>query len=103
MGSSYNREIGGPGVGNAPAKISSLPKPSITIAYGEGNGLRWMPYDTAACCGIGGNPPYHGLKANHNNGVNLAFADGHASWYGITQIPNTDTQASKVWVRANPP
>jgi prepilin-type N-terminal cleavage/methylation domain-containing protein/prepilin-type processing-associated H-X9-DG protein len=98
---SYNKEIGGPGVGNAPAKITSLTKPSITIAYGEGNGLRWMPYDNTCC--FGGPSPAHRLAANHNNGVNLAFADGHASWYNINQIPSFDTQASVVWVRANPP
>ena len=95
---SYNREIGWNG--GAVKKISALPRPSITIAYGEGNGLRWMPYDLACC---GGGSVGHRLAANHNNGVNLAFADGHASWFNIKQIPDTDTQASSVWVRATPP
>ncbi len=94
---SYNREIGWNG---GVKKTSALPRPSITIAYGEGNGLRWMPYDLGCC---GGGAVAHKLAPNHNNGVNLAFADGHASWFNIKQIPDTDTQNSVVWVRSNPP
>ena len=94
---SYNREIGWQ---NGVKKISSLIKPTVTIAYGEGNGLRWMPYDLGCC---GGGSVAHRLAANHNNGVNLAFADGHATWFTIKQIPDTDTQSSVVWVRPSPP
>mgnify|MGYP001259612848 CR=1 FL=1 len=99
----YNKEIGGGSATGSSAKISSILQPSRTLAYGEGNGMRWMPYTTASCCGIGGNPPHHGMKANHNSGTNLAFVDGHASWMNWTQIPDTDTQSCAIWVRASPP
>jgi prepilin-type N-terminal cleavage/methylation domain-containing protein/prepilin-type processing-associated H-X9-DG protein len=95
---SYNKEIGWSG---GVRKTTAISRPTITISYGEGNGLRWMPYDYTCC--FGGPSPHHKLAANHNNGVNLAFCDGHAMWYNINQIPDDDRQSSAVWVRPTPP
>ena len=72
---------------------------SITISYGEGNGLRWMPYQTSCCGNAGG--PSHRIVANHTDGANLSFADGHTKWYKLTNIPDDDKASNEIWVRPN--
>jgi prepilin-type N-terminal cleavage/methylation domain-containing protein/prepilin-type processing-associated H-X9-DG protein len=88
----YNREIGWP-----PAKLAQISEPSRTMLFSEGNGLRWMPYSTANCCSS--RPPHHGIKANHNEGANVAFVDGHVKWYHLNKIPNEDGNNEEMWVR----
>jgi len=97
--SSYNtnREIGWSNNGtNVPASLASLTQVARTIVFSEGNGLRWMPYATTCC---GGAATYYGIKANHNEGANLTFADGHCKWYKQTNIPNNDSATADLWVR----
>ena len=95
---STNRELGFP-----PQKLDIIGSPSKTVVFSEGNGLRWMPYDQVGCCGAGGNPPHWGIQPNHNEGANIAYADGHVKWSKWQNIPNDDYQNNEMWVRANPP
>jgi len=99
---SYNKQIGGTNDrGTNIAKMTSLTRPVITLCFGEGNGLRWMPYDYSCC--FGGPSPHHRIKPNHNEGANLAFCDGHVAWSPLAAIPDLDRRGRDIWVRPLPP
>ncbi len=97
---SYNKTFGSSDTGSNLYKLTSMKRVSITIAYGEGNGLRWMPYDIT-CCSGSGPAPNHKIKANHTEGANLTFVDGHTQWYKLTNIPDDDKSTNSTWVRPN--
>ena len=82
----YNREIGNP----AKAE-SAINQVSITLCFGEGNGLRWMPYNTTCCSN---NAKHFGMQPNHNEGTNLSFCDGHVKWMKYSAIPDNDAAAN---------
>jgi len=91
----YNRTIGW-----APVKLATISEASRTMLFSEGNGLRWMPYEPTCCSGAAG---HKGVKANHNEGANIAFCDGHAKWFKLDNIPIDDYSDNAIWCRANPP
>jgi prepilin-type processing-associated H-X9-DG protein len=95
----YNKQFGSSDSGSNLWKLSTMKRTSITIAYGEGNGLRWLPYQQSCCGNKGG--PSHRVVDNHSEGANLAFADGHVSWYRLLNIPNDDVSSNDIWVRPN--
>lgn len=97
---SYNKTFGSSDTGSNLYKLTSMKRVSITIAYAEGNGLRWMPYDIT-CCSSNGPAYNHDIKANHNEGANLTFVDGHTQWSRLSNIPNDDKASNSTWVRPN--
>ena len=92
----YNKEVGW-----TPKAESAIDQVSITLCFGEGNGLRWMPYDKVNCCG--GNSQHLGMQPNHNDGTNLSFCDGHVKWMKWSAIPDTDSSTTAIRVRPTPP
>lgn len=94
-GYNYNREVGW----NPPKSEAQIEQPAITLAFGEGNGLRWMPYATTCCSNTA---THFGMKPNHNSGTNLAFCDGHVKWYNLSSIPDNDSATTPLRVRPAP-
>jgi len=87
-------------IGWTPKKLSVLQEPSRTLLFGEGNGLRWMPYNPTCC---GGNAGHKGMKPNHNEGANCAYTDGHVKWSSLANIPVDDYSDNAMWVQPSPP
>jgi prepilin-type N-terminal cleavage/methylation domain-containing protein/prepilin-type processing-associated H-X9-DG protein len=81
---------------------ASLSKPSETIWYTDCNYYVVYPtfylytYPTNATYGQSGTAR---LQLRHNDGVNVAFVDGHAKWLNRQTIEGDigDTTASKFW------
>jgi len=57
-------------------------------AWGQGARMQQptdVPWGGPAPCGSG---RYNGVPTHrHNEGVNVAYADGHAKWQGVTPVP----------------
>ena len=95
--------ISRPGAGISGVSEATLVEPSRTILWGEGNGRRWLFVDAATCSCASHPTQYKGMALNHNEGCNLAFADGHVKWAKGQQLVNDDYKDNPFWVRADPP
>jgi prepilin-type N-terminal cleavage/methylation domain-containing protein/prepilin-type processing-associated H-X9-DG protein len=97
----YNRQL-------STVSEAAVSQTARTVLWADSGGIRWFPYSIAAACCGGGQAWHHRIgtcteegskDGPHNEGANIAFADGHAKWWKIRSIPDEDDDAQELWIR----
>ncbi len=71
---------------NSNVHISKVPKPSLTILIGDATDWYTSDFQTAALYFPSCATPVPSVGNRHNQGINLGWVDGHASWMSRKEL-----------------